>query len=212
MHRVVGVFLAFAMALCAGRAALSQEAEADGALAVLLDLSLDAPEGVLAELVIAWPGTRRIASGADPGDGADPLYWSAMFQTPGAADTPPHGLTLSCTRYGHRTHRALMSARRAGLRPWPGGADVRLFCEGYGVYWGRELGAELVHGAEAMVETWAEERDPSFPGLRRYRGGDTAPRGGRMVKGFGLETSPAGGKLPGVVVSLEVEIYGFGLE
>ncbi|WP_074255496.1 hypothetical protein [Vannielia litorea] len=178
-------------------------------MAVLVDLDPGSREEVLGALGAAWPGTRRIGPGPDPATEGDPAFWSAVFQTPGVTETPPHGLTLTCTRYGHVSHRALIARRHRGLRPWPGGAEVRLHCEGHGVFWGRALTDGLVRGARAMLETWAVDADPSQPGQRSFRGGDTGPRGGRMVKGFWLEVSPAGGRLPGVVVALEVEIFGF---
>lgn len=198
-----------ACALMAARPGPAQEAEADGALAVLLDLEPAEEPLLLAELDAAWPATRRIALGPDPATEGDPWFWSAVFQTPGASDVPPHGLTLTCTRHGPDSHRALIARRAPGLRPWPGGAQVRLFCEGQGVFWGRDVEALFVRGAAPMLETWAEERGGGVARPGSYRGADTAPRAGRMVRSFRLETSRAGGARPGAVVELEVEIFGF---
>ncbi len=207
MHRLACIIVALVLGVALP--ARAQEAEADGALAVLLDLdAADWPQ-LLAQLDAAWPGTRRIGSGPDPVTEGDPWFWSAVFQTPGAAEAPPHGMTLTCTRYGRDSHRALIAIRAPDLRPWPGGADVRLFCEGFGQFWGREVVEGFVRGAQPMLETWAVDAIRGAADRRSYRGGDTAPRNGRMVGSFRLDTSRAGGRVPGVVVEVSLEIYGF---
>ncbi|MBS8227394.1 hypothetical protein [Vannielia litorea] len=190
----------------------AQEGAAEGALAVLLDLSAGEPREVLGELAAAWPGSRRIGLGPDPVTEGDPWFWSEVFQTPGTRATPPYGLTLTCTRYGPDSHRALIALRQPGLKPWPGGADVRLGCRGAGVFWGRGLEPVLVRGARDMLETWAVDAEGGPAMRRHYRGGDTAPRAGRMVQAFTLSTSRTGGTVPGLVVEVDVAIFAFDLE
>ena len=187
----------------------AQVAKADGLLAVLFDLPFGGEGEVLAALDSRWPGSRRIGVGQGPVTEGDPLYWSAVFRTPGLEATPPHGLTLSCIRYGPESHRALIDRRADGLRPWPGGADARLFCEGQGVFWGRGVSPMLARGAQPVVEAWAVDRSRLPPVGMTYRGGDTAPRQGRMVRSFRMVSSPAGGTVPGEVFSVRVEIFDF---
>ncbi len=209
---MIAGILAFSVALFGhGGPGAAQEAEAEGALAVLLDLTAGDEREVLAEIGAAWPGSRRTGLGPDPATEGDPWFWSAVIQTPGGLATPPFGLTLTCTQHGYDSHRALIALRQPGLRPWPGGAKVRLYCEAYGVFWGQGLETALVRGAQPLLETWTSDRDRSRAGRMVYRGGDTAPRQGRMVKSFRLEVDRAAGTLPGVVVAMEVEIFGFGV-
>ncbi|QDC09679.1 hypothetical protein FHY55_10670 [Oceanicola sp. D3] len=208
MHWFAGITLA----LCSltGPMAQAQGIEAEGTLAVLLDLPVGEAGAVLGELDAAWRGSRIIGRGPGPVTEGDPWFWSAVFQTPGMEATPRHGLTLTCSRHGHESHRAMIAARTRGLRPWPGGAVARLTCEGAGVFWGRNLGPLILRGAQDMLETWAVDTEPGQPGHLSYRGGDTAPRGGRMVGRFRLDMTRAGGALPGSEVWVEVEIYRFG--